>query len=298
MKSQELHKEVVRLKRTCTTKQVADMLQIPIGTVKTICSRKGTTRNNSKLRDFFRLPDISISSNTELKPYVSLPTPDVVTGDEELDAVLWLRKIVQTGDVELIQKAIQASERIKSSEDDLEKRYSEFLLSLPNSNTMSAVFGSFGFANIKGLASKVLDTKSRQQEALSRFGSEDKLIGTLAQEKFCIDVLEDMPENMSYKEKTNYACEKFSNSLDMLPNTLSDCVYELNYWSSLERLRSSFGCIDPIGEVIERENFLFYSMSHLRPKTREEGVAVFRYLADNDCMQREFTDEILRNLIR
>lgn len=302
-KQNETHLQVLSLRRKHSTKEVSILLGIPVGTVKTICSRLGATRDNHKLREFFKLPDIALSANTELQPMVSPPTPTVITGDDELDAVLWLRQVVKTGDTSLIEKAIKASERIKSSEDQLEKKYGNYLMTLPNSNTMMSAFGSIGFANIKGLAATTLSNKEKQRESLSRYGSKDVLFSTLEQETFCIEALSGLPKIdgdyfTNYREQSKLTVEVFSSITEMAPNTLSDCMYELEYWQKLYRLRSCWESYDHLEQVNQREDFLFHCMTFLRPKTREEGVAVFHYLADNDSMNRESTDAILNNLIR
>lgn len=50
------------------------------------------------MREFFRLPDPVASHCTALQPPVAPPQPVAATGDDDLDAVLWLRQVVQTGD--------------------------------------------------------------------------------------------------------------------------------------------------------------------------------------------------------
>lgn len=46
-----------------------------------------------------------------------------------------------------------------------------------------------------------------------------------------------------------------------------------------------------------RECFTFRCLARIRPKSKAEAVAVFRYLADNDRMRDTETDDILLNLI-
>ena len=97
-----LHAQVLALRRTHSARAVAQALSIPLGTVKAISSRAGLTRDNAKLREFFRLPEPTASTSTALQPPVAPPEPVAVTGDRDMDAVLWLRQVVQSGDAGLI----------------------------------------------------------------------------------------------------------------------------------------------------------------------------------------------------
>lgn len=295
-----LRAQVLEMRRTQSAKAVSTALGIPLGTVKAISSRSGINRDNPKLREFFRLPDPVASHCTALQPPVAPPQPVAITGDDDLDAVLWLRQVVQTGDAALIDKAMQAAKRIKTPEKELEKRYGDYLMRASKGNVMQAVFGSIGFANIKGLAERTLDEQACQREALARFGSEDAVFATLPQEQFCLNALALVPKQKGIwpfdAALTNAA---FATQADMAPHTLADCLYELAFWHDLYRLRDSWGtgCGDGPAEVNAREDYLFHCMGQLRPKTRQEAKAVLRYLADHERMDRTGVDAILDNLI-
>ncbi|MBX9936535.1 MAG: hypothetical protein K2Y10_08065 [Burkholderiaceae bacterium] len=294
-----LRAQVLALRRTQSAKAVSQALGISLGTVKAISSRSGITRDNPKLREFFRLPDPVASHCTALQPPVAPPQPVAVTGDDDLDAVLWLRQVVQTGDAALIDKAMRAAQRIKTPENELEKRYGDYLMRTSKGNVMQAVFGSIGFANIKGLASTTLDKQARQREALARFGSVDGVFATLPQEQFCMDALVLVPkqEESIWQFDTALTNAAFAAQADMAPHTLDDCLYELAFMDELYRLRSAWGCGDNLPEVNAREDYLFHCMGQLRPKSRQEAKAVLRYLADHERMDRTGVDAILDNLI-
>ena len=68
-----LRAQVLALRRTQSARAVAQALNIPLGTVKAISSRAGITRDNQKLRAFFRLPEIVASACTALQPPVAPP---------------------------------------------------------------------------------------------------------------------------------------------------------------------------------------------------------------------------------
>ncbi len=75
----DLRAQVLELRRTQSARAVAQALNIPLGTVKAITSRAGLTRNNQKLREFFRLPEPTASTCTALQPPVAPPEPVAVT---------------------------------------------------------------------------------------------------------------------------------------------------------------------------------------------------------------------------
>jgi hypothetical protein len=52
--------------------------------------------NNERLRALFCLPPIKASTSTDMV-VPELPAQEVVTGDKEIDAVLWLRSVIMTG---------------------------------------------------------------------------------------------------------------------------------------------------------------------------------------------------------
>ena len=235
-----LRAQVLALRRTQSARAVAQALNIPLGTVKAISSRAGITRDNAKMRAFFRLPEIVASDCTALQPPVAPPQPVAVTGNKDLDAVLWLRQVVQTGDTALIAKAMQAAERIKTPAKELEKRYGDFLMRESGGNTMRAVFGSMGFADLKGLAERTLDKQARKREALARFGSEQAVFAENVQERFCVDALALVPVvTKGWREYDQaQANAAFAQHQDMAPHTLADCLHELEFWDALYRLRN------------------------------------------------------------
>ena len=218
-----------------------------------------------------------------------------------MDAMLWLRQVVQSGDAGLIAKAMQAAERIKTKPDELEKRYGDFLMRQSGGNTMQAVFGSIGFANLKGLAERVLDKQQRRTEALARFGSMDGVFATLAQEKFCIDVLALVPVATGVWGSIDQAQANaaFGQHPDMVPHTLADCLHELEYWDTLYRLRHGWdNAGDELPEVYARRCYLdSHCLSTIRPKSRDEAKAVLRFMAENEMFNRSETDAVLEHLV-
>lgn len=301
MSTTNLHAQVLALRRTQSASAVAKALGIPLGTVKAICSRAGLTRDNAKLRAFFCLPEPVASNCTALQPQVAPPKPTTTTGNQDLDAMLWLRQVVQTGDAALIAKAMQAAERIQTPAKELEKRYGDYLMQQSGGNSLVAAFGSIGFADLQGLAKGVLNKQQRRMDALARFGSEQAVFADTKQERFCIDALALVPMSTDgwpqyEQEQVNAA---FAQHTDLVPHTLSDCLHELDFWDALYHLRTGWDNTgDELPQVYARRCYIdAHCLSTIRPKSRQEAKTVLRYMAEHEMFDRTETDAVLENLI-
>lgn len=291
---------VLALRRTHSLSAVAQQTHLPLGTVKTICSRSGAFRDNKALRELCTLPEPRPSSCTALA-VPDLPRQQVVTGDQELDAVLWLRQVIGTGQAALISKAMEAAKRIKTPLKTLEKRYLDHLTARNPGNPMAVAFGSFGFADLDALAKRSTETATRRHDALARFATEDALFANTPAEAFCIETLKGLKSAQKRFGQLDpkQVGKRFEARPDLMPRTLADCLFELAYWDELYRLRHAVdsNAGDAAPEVNARETWCFSQLARIRPKTKAEAVSVFRYLADNDRMQDTGTDGILLNLI-
>lgn len=196
---------------------------------------------------------------------------------------------------------MQAAERIKTPAKELEKRYGEFLMRESGGNTMRAVFGSIGFADLKGLAERTLDKQARKREALARFGSEQAVFADTAPERFCVDALALVPvTTKGWREYDQaQANAAFAQHQDMAPHTLADCLHELEFWDALYHLRHGWDSAgDDLPEVNARRHYIeAHCMATIRPKTRDEAKIVLRYLAAHEMFDRNETDAVLENLI-
>jgi hypothetical protein len=79
-----------------------------------------------------------------------------VTGDQEVDAVLWLRSIINTGQAALIERAMEAAKKIKAPLDVLEMRYRNHLTA-SNPGNLFAALSSFGFADLESLSVRAIE---------------------------------------------------------------------------------------------------------------------------------------------
>ncbi len=289
--------QVLHLRRHNSLSQVAAQTGLPLGTVKTICARSGAFKDNQVLRELFTLPAIRQSESTSLT-VPELPPQNEVTGDKEIDAVLWLREVIKSGQPALIEKAMEAAQRIKTPLKDLEKRYLDHLTAKHPGN-WTVAFATFGFSDLDGLAKGSISKATRRHEALARFGSIEVLFTDTPAEQFAIDALKGLKTTQKnhYQYDDAQVDKRFNAHPDLMPNTLSDCLYELAYWHDLYSLRRVNDGGDQAPYAYARECFAFRCLARIRPKSKPEAIAVFRYLADSDRMNDTETESILLNLI-
>jgi hypothetical protein len=296
--STEARLKVLELRRSHSLGKVAELTGLPVGTVKTICARSGAFKDNPRHRELFTLPAIQISASTGLT-VPTLPPESSVTGDKEIDAVLWLREVIATGQADLIQKAMLAAKRIKTPLKDLEKRY---LAHLTARNPGNWVIGlqTLGFADLEGLAQGSIKKLTSKNEALARFGSVKSLFTDTPAELFAIDALAGLKPEKDFGDLDDKKVDaRFQAHADLMPHTLTDCLNELAYWRGLYTLRNAVDrdASDPGREAYARECFAFRSLARIRPKSKPEAVAVFRYLVDCERLDDTENESILLNLI-
>lgn len=294
--SEDQRRQVLDLRRRHSLREVAEATGLPLGTVKTLVSRSGAFRDNEAHRALFTLPPITASAET-LPSAPELPPQQRVTGDKEVDAVLWLRSIINTGQAALIELAMEAAKKIKTSLKDLEKRYSDHLLANCNGNVF-ATFGSFGFADLESLAIRAIKQHRQRLEGVARFGG--ALMDDTEAEVFCIEALRGLEANGKFGDfAKDEVADRFNTYPDLLPYTLADCLRELDYWHQLYLLRHAVDrdCSDGPPEASARDWFVFGLLAEIRPRDKTEALAVFRYMVSSDRNDMKESEAILCNLI-
>lgn len=294
--SDDQRRQVLDLRRRHSLREVAEITGLPLGTVKTLVSRSGAFRDNEQHRAMFTLPPISASTET-LPSVPELPPQEVVTGDKEVDAVLWLRSIINTGQAVLIDRAMEGVKKIKTSLDVLEKRYTAHLIATNPGNPFAAM-SSFGFADLEALATRAIERHRLRLEGNARFG--DALLADTEAETFCIDALRGLEATgqLGDFDKSEVAA-RFNAHPELLPHTLADCLYELGYWDHLYRLRNAVDrdASDGPPEATARDWFVFGLLALIRPRDKAEALAVFRYLIASQRDDMAESEAILCNLI-
>lgn len=294
--SDEQRQRVITLRRNNSLSKVSELVGLPLGTVKTILSRSGRFKDNPKHRAMFTLPEEQKATSTQ-PATLDLPPQQVVTGDKEVDALLWLRAVISTGQAGLIERAMEAAKRIETPFKELEKRYHDYLhVSQPGN--FFATFGAIGFADLDSLAKKSIMREQRRCEALARFG--DAIFDDTRAEVFCTEMLRGLdPRKDVIGYDKHEAAERFKQCPEYLPNTLADCLYELDYWSQLYRLRNALDSNydDSGSESCARDWFVFGLLAEIRPRNRNEAKAVLKYMRDHERADMEESDAILDNLL-
>lgn len=199
----EQREQVLELRRRHSLREVADITGLPLGTVKAIVSRSGLFTDNPRHRAMFTLPPRKNCRET-LPAAPELPPQQVVTGDKEIDALLWLRQVIETGDPARIAQAKEAAGRITTPLDELETRYGKWLVA--SAGHVMAGLGSIGFANLDGLAERAIERRTREAEAIGRFG--DKLWDDTPAEAFCLEALRTV-EQVNWEYPPALVAERF-----------------------------------------------------------------------------------------
>ncbi|AYN14303.1 hypothetical protein CHR29_03770 [Pseudomonas monteilii] len=294
--SDEQRRQVLELRRRHSLREVAEATGLPLGTVKTLVSRSGAFRDNDQHRALFTLPPISASTET-LPSVPELPPQEVVTGDKEVDAVLWLRSIISTGQAALIDRAMEGARKIRTPLDVLEKRYRDHLVAT-NPGHPFAAMSSFGFADLDALAARTIEQHRLRLEGTARFG--DALLADTEAEMFCIEAMRGLEQSgpLLDFDKAQVA-DRFNAHPELLPHTLADCLYELGYWDQLYRLRNAVDrdASDGPAEATAREWFVFGLLAQIRPRDKAEALTVFRYLIASERDDMAESEAILCNLI-
>ncbi|WP_233425955.1 hypothetical protein [Pseudomonas monteilii] len=294
--SDDQRRLVLDLRRRHSLREVAEITGLPLGTVKTLVSRSGAFRDNEQHRAMFTLPPINASTET-LPSVPELPPQEVVTGDKEVDAVLWLRSIISTGQIALIERAMEGAKKIRTPLDVLEKRYRDYLVAT-NPGHPFAAMSSFGFADLDALATRAIEQHRLRLEGTARFG--DALLADTEAESFCIDALRGLLATGQFGDfDKGQVADRFNAHPELLPHTLADCLYELDYWDQLYRLRNAVDrdASDGPPEATARDWFVFGLLAQIRPRDKAEALVVFRYLVASQRDDMAESEAILCNLI-
>ncbi|MDV7213563.1 hypothetical protein [Azotobacter beijerinckii] len=299
--SEEQRRRVLDLRRRMSLREVATATGLPLGTVKTLVSRSGAFRDNLEHRAFFTLPPFRPSASTGLNTRTA-PPQRAITGDKEVDALLWLRECIETGDEALIGLALEASKRVATPHAELDQRFREWEWQPYRLGLKPGIppFRIYGLHELEKLARDSLALAKDRAEAAGRFANVN---ADTDQEHWCCVVLAGMkPDEFGLYDDDEVA-ERFKAHPERLPHTLADCLHELDYWSDLWRLRrasrespGAYAYEGP-GEASARRFFVEGLLAEVRPRNRDEAKAVLRHANIRDLLNGAKGDAILENLI-
>lgn len=256
-------------------------------------------QDNQAFRALFTLPPIQPSSSTALA-VPETPAPKTVTGDLEVDAVLWLQECVRTGHPALIDNALQAARKIATPMKELGQRYANYLRGEHRSSMMAAL-GSMGYGDLESQAKGAIERKQKQHAALSRFGTVDALFSDTAPEAACKKALRGVKrtkDGIFNDYDPGQVEQRFSKSADLRPDTLADCLHGRDYWHQLYWLRAAFeGIGDGPDYAQAHDDHCFAMLAKIAPRSKDEALAVFEHMEEHDAEDRKESPAILRNLI-
>ncbi|WP_448678930.1 hypothetical protein [Pseudomonas nicosulfuronedens] len=244
----------------------------------------------------FVLPSQQVTEVT-VPAVQELPVQQDVTGDKELDALLWLHAVIDTGQPGPIATALDAAKLIKTPLSELAKRYTAHL-ARTTGNTLAAVFGSFGLDDLEGQAKKAIEKAQRRAEAEARFPGDTIWQDTEA-ETFCVRALHRLKGAKStMKRDSVQVAARFKNHPEQLPGTLDACLLELRYWSRLYWLRQSLGGGDGPPEATAREWFVMELLAEIPPRSYEESARVLAWMEERaDAFGGDEERVIFKNLL-
>jgi hypothetical protein len=299
--SEEQRRRVLDLRRRMSLREVAAETGLPLGTVKTLVSRSGAFRDNLEHRAFFTLPPFRPSAGTDMSTRTA-PPQRAITGDKEVDAMLWLRECIETGDEALIGIALEASKRITTPHAELEQRFREWEWKPYRLGLKPGIppFRIHGLHELEKLAGESLALARDRAEAAGRFANVN---ADTDQEHWCCVVLAGLePDDFDLYDDDEVA-ERFKAHHEWLPHTLADCLHELDYWNDLWRLRRASpeapGAYAYQGpeEASARRFFVEDMLAEIRPRNRDEAKAVLRHVNAHHYLDGAKGDAILENLI-
>lgn len=254
-------------------------------------------KDNQQLRELFTFPPIQASANTSLA-VPEMPPQQTVTGDREVDAVLWLQQVVKTGNQALIDKALDAAKRITTPMEQLGRRYADHI-ARTTGNTLGAAFASFGFGELENQATRAIDRAANRHEALSRFGTVDALFQNTPAEDMCVAALRRCKRGKHHGYDNAAAMARFNRRPTLTPATIDDCLHAIDYWERLYVLRAAAVELsgDPYEETSAHDRYCFAMMAKLPPRNRAEAMRAFEYATDDNHIQWSAAPAILRNLV-
>ena len=270
------------------------------------------TRNekpgNPEHRRLFAIPQAGASGSTALV-VPQLPEARTVTGDREVDAMLWLKEVCQTArDVGVLDRALEAASRIKTPMEELERRYTDWLKRQPGAHPLAVALSRIG--EIEGHVTHARQRILLHAEGLAIFGSYETAMSDTAPERMLAETAA-LPEDFTGWPRLGMdaLAEVFARSVN--PHRLSECASELHYWDWLYRIRARMTETehpdayvgDDAPTVVARREYVEGLLTVLAPVDRQEAIHLADALkaglvdigsTDDGTRRAEILDHLLR----
>lgn len=233
--------------------------------------------SNPEHQRLFTIPTPLCSHETALT-VPSLPEPQRVTGDREVDACLWLRRVCQTTrDERVLDSALEAAERIKTPAEAIEQRYVDWLKRQPNIHSMQIMFASIGMADIKDHVAKARERIRVYNEGVALFGSYAEAMMPTPAEQMVQRTVGVLPEGEDpWGWEQDRLAALFTRSVN--PTSLTEAAAELRYWQWLYQTRWNLqkteapdeSLPDDPPEVLARRDYVEGLLCALPPQDQQE----------------------------
>lgn len=254
--------------------------------------------DNQAMRDLFTLPPIVASNSTALMAPI-MPIQRNITGDKEVDAVLWLQEVIKTGSQPLIEKALKAAKQIKTPMKELGDRYADHIRRNQPGNLFAVLFATMNFGDLERQAEAAVSKAALKHEALSRFGSEEALFKEHPAERQCRLALKGMkPGELGFIDDKE-AKKGFDKRPALIPYTIDDCLHVIGFWSHFYALRGALcqSYYESTRESYAHENYAFFMLGEVPVSSEKEALAAFDHIQQDDKEGWAETASIYRHLI-
>jgi hypothetical protein len=193
-------------------------------------------KGNPEHRRLFAIPTAKPSARPPLAA-PQLPEARTITGDREVDAMLWLKEVCQTArDVAIVDRALEAAAKIQTPAKAIEDLYTAWLRRQPDLHPMQIAFASIGIADIERHAETARERIAKHAEGMAAFGSyEVAMRDTPAEGMVFMTMGVVMDGEELWRAKPDRLAVLFAESVN--PASLSECLAELHYWSWLYDIR-------------------------------------------------------------
>lgn len=261
-------------------------------------------KGNPEHRRLFTIPTAKPSDSNALA-VPSLPEARVITGDREVDAVLWLKEVCQSArDVAIVDRALEAAAKIKTPAKSIEDRYVAWLRRQPDLHPMQIAFASIGVADTERHAETARERIAKHAEGMAAFGSYAAAMRDTPAEVMVFETMGVILDGEElWRAKPDRLAVLFSESVN--PATLSECLAELHYWSWLYDIRWRMSQTEHPGEfqgdederISARRWFVESLLSVLAPLDRAEALHIaegLKGVVDDANRQVEILHHLLR----
>lgn len=238
-------------------------------------------KGNPEHRRLFAIPTPKPSDSTALV-VPQLPEARTVTGDREVDALLWLRDLCKHArEVSVLDRALEAASRITTPMEELERRYTDWLQRQPGAHPLAVALSRIG--EIEGHVAKARQRIRLHAEGLAIFGSYEAAMSDTAPERMLAETAV-LPEDFDGWSRPGMDALAAIFARSVNPATLAECAAELRYWDWLYRIRARMTETEHpdayVGgdapTVVARREYVEGLLTVLAPVDRQEAI----HLAD------------------